>query len=56
MFWVNGVFKCNKLAVLFKLTPAMISVVLYKYLNYAAGKTIDAGHTASADCNYLTIE
>ena len=35
MFWVNGLFKCNKLAVHFKLTLDMIFVVLYKYLNRA---------------------
>ena len=27
-------------------------VVLYKYLNCAADKTIDGGHTASTDYNY----
>ena len=26
-------------------------VVLYKYLNYPADKTIDVGHTATTDCN-----
>ena len=52
MFWVNGVFKCNKLAVNFKLTLDMIYVVLYKYLNCAGDKTIDPGHTAGTDCNY----
>ena len=30
----------------------MIFVVLYKWLNCAADKTIDAGHTANTDCNY----
>ena len=30
----------------------MIFVVLYKYLNCAADKTIDGGHTASTDYNY----
>ena len=51
MFWVNGVFKWNNLAVQFKLTLDMIFVVLHKYLNCAPDKTIDAGHTASTDCN-----
>ena len=32
----------------------MISVVLYKYLNCATDKTIDAAHTAST--GYFTIE
>ena len=50
MFWVNGVFKCNKLAVHFKLTFGIIFVVLYKYLNCAADKTIDTSHAASTDC------
>ena len=27
-------------------------VVLYKYLNCAAGKTFDTGHTAITDYNY----
>ena len=35
-FWVNGVFKCNKLAVHFKLVLDRIFVVLYKCLNCAA--------------------
>ena len=52
MFWVNGVFKCNKLAVPFKLTLDIIFVVLYKYLYCAPDKTINTGHTASTDCNY----
>ena len=30
----------------------MIFPVLYKQLNFAADKIIDAGHTASIDCNY----
>ena len=30
----------------------MIFAVLYKYLNRAADKTIDAGHTAITNCNY----
>ena len=51
MFFVHGVFKCNKLAVYFKLNLD-IFVVLYKYLNCAADKTIDGGHTASTDSNY----
>ena len=52
VFCVHGVFKCNKLAVYFKLTLDMISVVLYKYLNCTAEKTIGECHTASTDCNY----
>ena len=51
MFCVNGIFKCNKLAVHFKLTLDMTFVVLNKYLNCAADKTIDGDHTASTDCN-----
>ena len=51
MFCVNGVYKCNKSAVHFKFTLDKIFVVLYKYLNCAADKTIDGGHTASTDCN-----
>ena len=30
----------------------MILLVIYKYLNCAADKTIDRGHTGSTDCNY----
>ena len=30
----------------------MVFMAIYKYLNCAANKTIDAGHTASTDCNY----
>ena len=45
-------FKCNKLAVHFKLTRDMISMILYKYLNCAAEKIIVEGQTASTDCNY----
>ena len=52
MFYVSGVFKCNKLALHFKLTLHVRFVVLYKYLNCAADKTIDAGYTASTDYNY----
>ena len=52
VFWVNLVFKCNKLTSHFKLTLDMISVVLHKKLNCAADKTIDTGDTASSDCNY----
>ena len=52
MFCVNEAFKYKKLAVHFKLTLDMIFVVLYKYLNCAADKTIDGGHTASTDYNY----
>ena len=37
---------------LFKLTLGITFVVLYKYLNCAADKAIDAGHTTSTDCNY----
>ena len=44
-FWVNGVFKCNKLAVFLKLTLEMVLVVLYKYLNCAADETIDTYYT-----------
>ena len=40
----------HKLAVYLKLTLDMISVVLYKYLNCVADKTIEAGHAASTDC------
>ena len=45
MFWVNylnviRVFKCNKLAVYFKLTLGMTFVVLYKYLNCAADEIL----------------
>ena len=47
MFCVHEVFKWNKLAVPFKLTLGMITVVLCKYLNCAAEKTIVEGHTAS---------
>ena len=43
--------KCDRLAVHFGLTLDMIFVVLYKYLNCAADKAIDAGHTAISDCN-----
>ena len=42
----------HKLEVHFKLTLEMIFVVLYKYLNCAADKTIEGGHTASNDWNY----
>ena len=42
----------HRLAVHFKLTWDMISVVLYQYLNCATGRTIEVGHTASNDCNY----
>ena len=28
-----------------------INIILYKYLNCPADKTIDPGHTASTDCN-----
>ena len=50
VFRVNGVFKCNNWAVNFKLSLDMIYFALCKYLNYAADKIIDAGHTASTDC------
>ena len=46
MFKVNGLLKCNRLAVHFKLTLGVIFAVLYKYLNCVAYKAIDAGHTA----------
>ena len=46
MFKVNGLLKCNRLAVHFKLTLGMIFVVLYKYLNCVTYNAIDAGHTA----------
>ena len=46
MFKVNGLLKCNRLAVHFNLTLGVIFVVLYKYLNYVASKATDAGHTA----------
>ena len=48
----NGIFKCNKLAVHFKLNLDMMFSVLYKHLNCDADKTIDGGNTASTDCNY----
>ena len=51
VFCVNGIFESNKLAVHFKLTLDMTFVVLNKYLNCAADKTIDGDHTASTDCN-----
>ena len=44
--------KCNKLAVHFKLNLGIIFMVLDKNLNYVADKTINAGNTASTDCNY----
>ena len=34
----------------------MIFVVLYKYLNCAGDKTIDAGHTARTYCNYQSSD
>ena len=33
----------------------MIFVVLYKYLNSAADKTVDGSHSARTDCNYRII-
>ena len=30
-------------------------MVLYKYLNCAVDKTMEAGHTAITDCSYLLI-
>ena len=42
----------HKLEVHFKLTLEMMFVVLYKYLNCVADKTIEGGHTASNDWNY----
>ena len=49
--YINGVLKCNRLAVHFRLTLDMIFVVLYKFLNCAVDKAIDAGHTAITNCN-----
>ena len=43
---LGKIIKCNKLAVHFKLPLDMIFVGLYKYLNFAADKTFDAGHSA----------
>ena len=40
---------CYCLAVHFRLTPDIFAV-LYKYLNCAADKGIEAGHTAITDC------
>ena len=54
-FGVNGVFKCNKIVVHFKLTLEVIFVVLSKYLNCAADKTIEAGHTTISNCSYYLI-
>ena len=44
-FWVNVVFKCNKLAVHFKLNLEMVLVVLCKYLNCAVDESFDTGYT-----------
>ena len=44
VFWVNEVFKCNKLAVPSKLTLDMRAAVLYNCLNLAVDKTIHTGH------------
>ena len=52
VFCVHGVFKCNDLAVHFKLNLDTIFVVLYKYLDCATEKNIDGGQNASTDCNY----
>ena len=52
MFWINIVFKCNKLAAHFKSTLDMIFVVSYKELNWVPDKTFNAGHTASTNCNF----
>ena len=51
VFWVNEIFKWNKLPVHFKLILGMIFVVLYKYLNCAVDKTIDNDHTTNIYCN-----
>ena len=51
IFWVNGVFKCNKLTVHFKLTLGMVFVILYKHLHCTADKAIDTNHTTTTDCN-----
>ena len=50
-FWVNGVPKCNKLAVNFKLAVSMTFVVLYNYLNCTVDKIIDTRRSASTECN-----
>ena len=55
VFWVNGVFKCYKLAVHFELTLDMIFVVLYKYLNCAVYKIIEIGHITDCNANYKII-
>ena len=52
-FWVNVVFKCNKLAVHFKLTLEMVLVVLCKYLNCAADESFDTGYTTVLALLYL---
>ena len=49
------VFKCNNLAVNFKLTLDMIFVVLYKFLNCAVDKTIDTGHITDCNTSYKII-
>ena len=46
MEYLNAIGQSNKL------TLYLMLVVLYKQLNCAANKTIDACHTASTDCNY----
>ena len=51
VFWINGVFNCNKLAVHFQLILGMIFLVLHNDLNCAVDKTIDTGHTTTTDCN-----
>ena len=57
VFWVNGVFKWNKLPVYFKLILGMIFVVLYKHLNCAVDKIFDTGHTTKTNWTaILTIE
>ena len=61
-------FKCSKLAVLFKLTLGMLFVVLYRYLNCAVNWTMKAQRNvysfqctllkglAKCDCSYDNIE
>ena len=49
--FVHRAFKCNKIAVHFKSTLDVLFMVLYKYINCAADKTIDGSHTVRTDCN-----
>ena len=53
MFSLNGVSRCHKWAGHFNLTIDMMFVGLYKCLNCATDKTIDVGHTADTECDYL---